>query len=51
MDFSLTQKQLDVQRAVKEFAERELKPFAIENDENSTFPIEAYKKEIIFHMS
>lgn len=24
MDFSLTQKQLDVQRAVKEFAEREL---------------------------
>ena len=36
MDFSLTQKQLDVQRAVKEFAERELKPFAIENDENST---------------
>ncbi|HHD2719161.1 TPA: acyl-CoA dehydrogenase family protein [Clostridium perfringens] len=44
MDFSLTQKQLDVQRAVKEFAERELKPFAIENDENSTFPIEAYKK-------
>ncbi|EOU2005889.1 acyl-CoA dehydrogenase [Clostridium perfringens] len=44
MDFSLTQKQLDVQRAVKEFAERELKPFAIENDENSIFPIEAYKK-------
>ncbi len=44
MDFSLTQKQLDVQRAVKEFAERELKPFAIENDENSTFPIEDYKK-------
>ena len=44
MDFSLTQKQLDVQRAVKEFAERELKPFAIENDDNCTFPIEAYKK-------
>lgn len=44
MDFELSKEQQLVQKTAREFAEKELKPIAIENDENSEFPIEAYKK-------
>lgn len=44
MDFSLTKEQEMVRDSAKDFAEKELKPIAIENDENSEFPIDAYKK-------
>ncbi|KOF57768.1 MULTISPECIES: acyl-CoA dehydrogenase family protein [Clostridium] len=44
MDFELSKEQQLIQKTAREFAEKELKPIAIENDENSEFPIEAYKK-------
>lgn len=44
MDFELTKEQEMIKNSVREFAEKELKPIAIENDENREFPIEAYKK-------
>jgi len=33
-----------IQEMVRDFAEREIKPFAREHDENATFPIETFKK-------
>lgn len=44
MNFELSKEQELVQKTVREFAEKVLKPIAIENDEKSEFPIEAYKK-------
>ncbi|MBW4827059.1 MAG: acyl-CoA dehydrogenase family protein [Clostridiaceae bacterium] len=44
MDFELRKEQEMIKNSVREFAEKELKPIAIENDENREFPIEAYKK-------
>lgn len=44
MDFELTKEQEMIKNSVREFAEKELEPIAIENDENREFPIEAYKK-------
>jgi butyryl-CoA dehydrogenase len=44
MNFELSKEQKLVQQMVKEFAEKELKPIAIDNDEKSEFPIDKYKK-------
>ncbi|RXI40882.1 acyl-CoA dehydrogenase [Clostridium tetani] len=44
MNFNLTPEQELLVKRVREFAEKELKPIAIENDENKEFPMEAYKK-------
>lgn len=44
MNFELTKEQLMIQEMVRDFAEREIKPFAREHDENATFPIETFKK-------
>ncbi|AVP55391.1 acyl-CoA dehydrogenase, short-chain specific [Clostridium tetani] len=44
MNFNLTPEQELLRKKVQEFAENELKPIAIENDENKEFPMEAYKK-------
>lgn len=44
MNFNLTPEQELLVKRVREFAENELKPIAIENDENKEFPMEAYKK-------
>lgn len=44
MDFQLDDKRLALQKAVHEFAEKELLPGVRERDETSTFPVDAYKK-------
>lgn len=44
MDFQLDDKRLALQKAVREFAEKELLPGVWERDETSTFPVDAYKK-------
>jgi len=44
MNFELTKEQLMIQEMVRDFAEQEIKPYAREHDENSTFPIETFKK-------
>ena len=44
MDFQLDDKRLSLQKAVREFAEKELLPGVRERDETSTFPVDAYKK-------
>lgn len=44
MNFNLTENQLAIQTATREFAQKELLPIVIENDEKSQFPMEAYKK-------
>ncbi|MGV8982212.1 acyl-CoA dehydrogenase family protein [Clostridium sp.] len=44
MDFNLSKEQEMVVNTAREFSEKVLKPIAIENDENSEFPIEAYKR-------
>lgn len=44
MDFTLTKQQEMIKEMARQFAENELKPSVLENDENSEFPIEAYKK-------
>jgi len=44
VNFELTKEQLMIQEMVRDFAEREIKPFAREHDENATFPIETFKK-------
>ncbi len=44
MDFTLTKQQEMIKEMARQFAENELKPRVLENDENSEFPIEAYKK-------
>jgi alkylation response protein AidB-like acyl-CoA dehydrogenase len=44
MNFELTKEQQMIRDMVREFAEKEIKPFAREYDENSTFPAETFKK-------
>ncbi len=44
MDFSLTEDQLMIQEAARDFAQRELLPGVIERDEKAYFPIELRKK-------
>ncbi|UYW01464.1 acyl-CoA dehydrogenase [Flavobacterium agricola] len=44
MNFKLTEEQLMIQQAARDFAQTELLPGVIERDEHSTFPHEAVKK-------
>ena len=44
MDFKLTEEQLMIQQAAKDFAQTELLPGVIERDEHSRFPTEQVKK-------
>jgi len=44
LDFSLTEEQKDIQRAAREFAEKEFLPIAEECDEKEIFPREVWKK-------
>ncbi|CAM4133403.1 acyl-CoA dehydrogenase [Flavobacterium jumunjinense] len=44
MDFKLTEEQLMIQQAAKDFAMTELQPGVIERDEHSIFPTEQVKK-------
>ena len=44
MNFELTEEQLMIQQAAKDFAERELLPGIIERDEKAEFPTEQMKK-------
>jgi len=44
MDFNLTEEQLMVQQAARDFAQNELLPGVIERDENQIFPTEQIKK-------
>ncbi len=44
MEFSLTSEQVQLRKAVREFAEAEIAPHVLDWDENQTFPLEAIKK-------
>ncbi len=44
MDFTLTEEQLAVQSAAREFAQKELLPGVIERDKNMSYPTEQVKK-------
>ena len=44
MDFKLTEEQLMIQQAARDFAKMELLPGVIERDEHSKFPTEEVKK-------
>lgn len=44
MDFKLTEEQLMIQQAARDFAQTELLPGVIERDEHSKFPADAVKK-------
>jgi len=44
MNFEFTEEQLMIQKAAKDFAERELLPGIIERDDNAIFPVEQIKK-------
>ncbi len=44
MQFQLTEEQLMIQKAAREFAQNECKPGVIERDEKQTFPAEQVKK-------
>lgn len=44
MDFMLSQNHQFIQSTAREFAQKELLPITIDNDEKSEFPMEAYKK-------
>lgn len=44
MDFNLSKEQELVVNIAREFSQNELKPIAIDNDENSEFPVDTYKK-------
>jgi alkylation response protein AidB-like acyl-CoA dehydrogenase len=44
MDFELTEDQKELRRALREFAEKEIVPFASEWDEEERFPAEVIKK-------
>jgi len=44
MNFTLTEEQLAVREAAREFAQKELLPGVIERDENQAFPMEQIKK-------
>lgn len=43
MDFELTEEQLEMRRALREFAEKEILPHAAEWDEKGTFPMDTIK--------
>ena len=45
MDFKLTEEQLMIQQAAKDFAQTELLPGVIERDEHSKFPYRARSKK------
>ena len=44
MDFDYTPEQIQLRRAVREFAQAEIAPHVLEWDENQTFPLEVVKK-------
>ncbi|ADC65165.1 acyl-CoA dehydrogenase domain protein [Ferroglobus placidus DSM 10642] len=44
MDFSLSEEHKMLQEAVREFAEKEIKPYGREYDEKKQYPMEIYKK-------
>lgn len=44
MHFELSEEQLMIQKAARDFAQNELKPGVIERDETQTFPVEQVKK-------
>ncbi|MEH6936250.1 acyl-CoA dehydrogenase family protein [Bacillus sp. JJ664] len=44
MDFLLSKEQQLIQEMVRSFAEKEIEPFAEENDRDSRFPIETFQK-------
>lgn len=44
MDFSLTQDQIAIREMVRNFAEKEIAPYASEWDEKHFFPVEAHRK-------
>ena len=44
MDFEYTREQIQLRRAVREFAQAEIAPHVLEWDENQTFPLEVVKK-------
>ena len=44
MDFQLTEEQIAIQQAAREFAQKELLPGVIERDEHQKFPAEQIKK-------
>ena len=44
MNFDYTEDQVELRRAVRDFAEKEIVPFASEWDENESFPAEVVKK-------
>lgn len=44
MDFTLSEEQLMIQQAAKDFAQNELLPGVIERDETQTFPWELVQK-------
>ncbi len=43
MNFSLSDKQLEVQKKARDFVEKYVAPDVVERDENSTFPMEQYQ--------
>ena len=44
MEFDHTPEQDQLRKAVREFAEAEIKPHVLDWDENQTFPLEVIKK-------
>ena len=44
MNFEMNEKQLQIVKTAKEFAEAYLAPTVLERDEKSEYPMEAYKK-------
>ena len=44
MDFNLTEEQLMIQQAARDFAQTELLPGVIERDEHQKFPYEQVRK-------
>lgn len=43
MDFEFNENQLDLQKMVRELAEKEIGPRAKENDEKDVFPVDVFK--------
>ena len=44
MDFAFTTEQIDLRRAVRDFAEAEIRPHVRKWDDSETFPLEVVKK-------
>jgi alkylation response protein AidB-like acyl-CoA dehydrogenase len=44
MDFEFTPEQIQLRRAIRDFAQAEIAPYVLEWDENQTFPLEVIKK-------